>query len=29
MSLEAGWYDDEADAALLRYWDGTAWTPHT
>ncbi|WP_157002099.1 NINE protein [Agromyces laixinhei] len=29
MSLEAGWYDDEADAALLRYWDGTAWSPHT
>lgn len=29
MSLEAGWYDDESDAALLRYWDGTAWTPHT
>jgi len=29
VSLEAGWYDDESDAALLRYWDGTAWTPHT
>lgn len=29
MSLEAGWYDDESDTALLRYWDGTAWTPHT
>ncbi|GAA1831028.1 NINE protein [Agromyces salentinus] len=25
----AGWYDDEADAAALRYWDGRAWTPHT
>lgn len=25
----AGWYDDEADAALLRYWDGTKWSPHT
>ena len=20
-----GWYDDEADAALLRYWDGHPW----
>lgn len=35
MSLEpeseraAGWYDDESDAALLRYWDGSAWSPHT
>ena len=25
----AGWYDDEADAALLRYWDGGKWSPHT
>ena len=25
----AGWYDDDADAAVLRYWDGTGWTPHT
>ncbi|HEY6799860.1 MAG TPA: NINE protein [Agromyces sp.] len=25
----AGWYDDEADAALLRYWDGSKWSPHT
>ncbi|MDR6906501.1 hypothetical protein J2X63_002187 [Agromyces sp. 3263] len=25
----AGWYDDETDAALLRYWDGRRWTPHT
>ena len=25
----AGWYDDEADAALLRYWDGARWSPHT
>lgn len=25
----AGWYDDEADAALLRYWDGAKWSPHT
>lgn len=25
----AGWYDDEADATWLRYWDGRSWTPHT
>ena len=25
----AGWYDDEADASRLRYWDGNAWSPHT
>jgi hypothetical protein len=25
----AGWYDDEADASRLRYWDGGAWSPHT
>lgn len=25
----AGWYDDEADADAIRYWDGSAWTPHT
>ena len=25
----AGWYDDETDAASLRYWDGRRWTPHT
>ncbi len=25
----AGWYDDDADAALLRYWDGAKWSPHT
>lgn len=25
----AGWYDDEADAGAIRYWDGSAWTPHT
>ena len=33
MTLEsaraAGWYDDESDAALLRYWDGAKWSPHT
>jgi hypothetical protein len=25
----AGWYDHETDAALLRYWDGRKWSPHT
>ncbi|MEV1131776.1 DUF2510 domain-containing protein [Agromyces sp. NPDC049794] len=25
----AGWYGDESDAALLRYWDGKKWSPHT
>jgi hypothetical protein len=25
----AGWHPDETDAALLRYWDGSGWTPHT
>ena len=24
-----GWYDDATDVALLRYWDGSGWTPHT
>ena len=24
-----GWYVDATDAALLRYWDGSGWTPHT
>ena len=24
-----GWYDDATDGALLRYWDGSGWTPHT
>ena len=24
----AGWYDDETDAALLRYWNGAKWSPH-
>ena len=28
-SRSAGWYDDEADASTLRYWDGGAWSPHT
>src|SRR4051794_6908386 len=25
----AGWYADVEDPALLRYWDGQAWTVHT
>ncbi|GAA1759272.1 NINE protein [Agromyces humatus] len=28
-SHPAGWYDDEADADAIRYWDGSSWTPHT
>jgi hypothetical protein len=28
-SRPAGWYDDQADADAIRYWDGSAWTPHT
>ncbi len=23
------WYEDPAGGRYLRYWDGTAWTPHT
>lgn len=29
MSAPANWYPDPADPALLRYWDGAAWTEHT
>jgi hypothetical protein len=25
----AGWYDDDDDGPVLRYWDGSAWTTHT
>jgi uncharacterized coiled-coil DUF342 family protein len=28
-TVPAGWYTDEQDAALLRWWDGTQWTTHT
>jgi hypothetical protein len=24
-----GWYNDPGGAPVLRWWDGTAWTPHT
>lgn len=27
--IPAGWYPDQADAVLLRYWDGSQWTEHT
>jgi uncharacterized protein DUF2510 len=26
---DPGWYPDAQDAALLRYFDGQSWTPHT
>ncbi|PPG49046.1 DUF4041 domain-containing protein [Rathayibacter sp. AY2B3] len=29
MNAPAAWYPDPTDAALLRYWDGAAWTAHT
>ncbi len=30
MSLPpANWYADPSDPAMMRYWDGTAWTDHT
>lgn len=25
----AGWYDDPGNAAVVRWWDGAAWTPET
>ncbi|WP_430647367.1 DUF2510 domain-containing protein [Agromyces sp. GXS1127] len=25
----AGWHPDPTEPHLLRYWDGTGWTPHT
>jgi hypothetical protein len=27
-SVPAGWYADNQDAALLRWWDGAQWTAH-
>lgn len=29
QNVPAGWYPDNADAGLLRYWDGAQWTEHT
>lgn len=29
MSTEPGWYPDENDAELARFWDGSAWTDRT
>ena len=28
-TVGAGWYPDNKDAALLRWWDGVQWTAHT
>ena len=28
-AAEAGWYDDPADEARERYWNGLVWTSHT
>ncbi len=28
-SAAAGWYTDADNAALIRWWDGSAWTEHT
>jgi Protein of unknown function (DUF2510)/Protein of unknown function (DUF732) len=27
--LQAGWYPDQSDASLERYWDGAKWTSET
>jgi hypothetical protein len=28
-AIPPGWYPDNYDASLQRWWDGTEWTPHT
>ncbi|KXF84340.1 hypothetical protein D092_20675 [Rhodococcus ruber Chol-4] len=29
MNQPAGWYPDPGDPSLVRYWDGTGWSPRT
>ncbi|WP_285750976.1 phospholipid scramblase-related protein [Lentzea sp. NBRC 105346] len=29
MNVAPGWYPDQADPRLVRWWDGFQWTPHT
>ncbi|MGJ5671692.1 DUF2510 domain-containing protein (plasmid) [Rhodococcus aetherivorans] len=29
MNQPAGWYPDPGDPSLVRYWDGTRWSPRT
>jgi hypothetical protein len=29
VALAPGWYTDKTDPALLRFWNGTAWSAHT
>ncbi|MFD5812376.1 DUF2510 domain-containing protein [Rhodococcus aetherivorans] len=29
MNQPAGWYPDPGDPSLVRYWDGTEWSPRT
>ena len=28
-AVAAGWYVDDADPSILRWWDGVQWTVHT